>query len=206
MLTFARAYSLKCFKLFFLFFRHFIFVNLGLAILLHLPYSVWSVVFSPFIHQIGEYAKPMLQQSKTSNNFDEIQKFGKLEDNALPTMRFLFYHQIFCELLCAILLIVVSCAYLQYFNLDIGQDLILHPSVIAAKIQERLPSLGKCRIWITSTSGRQNSRSYFCTVNHHSFYEMSVLILGLYYVFGCLIVGIRILTLITKLVIPFFKR
>ena len=142
-------------------FRGFAFYNLGLVLGFYLPYVVWDFFFSGFISSLED-----IKQKLKTNSDENVDNFTTITKQTLPSMDYLIYHQVFCELLTSVFTIYISWIYIDYFGfLHIKEDIITNPYLIVKTIEDKLPSIGNVAtlihfITVLHTRWRQKNKYY----------------------------------------------
>ena len=124
------------------------------------------------------------------------------------TMKYLLYHQLFSDFLASLFLGLLTWTFMFYFDISLYDFYMLFskPSILLTKVEDKLPSVGKCTLYFVGKAGRRNLRTFICTVNQHMLYQVSSYLIGIYCIFGCLNIILHYITLFSRLTIPLLRR
>ena len=119
-----------------------------------------------------------------------MKRFAKYYHQFIPTMQHFFYQFLFCELLSIIILITVSCLYIQLFDLGLSA---FYPSILLDKVKSGLPMVGKCALKAGAPGGGDQDVNTKCTVTLHFVYYSLAVCSGYLYLIGLFIMCLHVI-------------
>ena len=222
-ITSDRSFTISSNKKYFIC-RYFVIINCMMAFVVRFPFWLFKAQVQDYLKQVDEFSKAIIARNKHQDfDLDLVEQFLSIYHHGIPTMKRSFYKFLFCFGLCVAMMIGILAFLIKYFELTFedlslpNQTLTEWPSILKTllspylagvlqKIKKKFPENGLCTLQVSDSGGTMRDKHFTCRINHYAFYEITTVVLMLFYVVGGIIVVINIVSLLLKCAFPNLRR